>query len=162
MSQSSHEPFRVDKSLYSVRSAEPFVRSLSLFIFIYQRLLLGLDSSSSWPSALFLCFSAWEPMSPAAQHLHSLFKSHIDLVTHGDETLCQVDIVLAQQVHGDENVVDVSEDQCPFLGISFPALDKCHRVISPVATRVQVVRCVVSVIEGVPVALYCFVSRSAK
>jgi len=103
---------------------------------------------------LFLRFGAWEPTGPTAQHIRTLFKGHVDLVAHGDKTLCQVDIVLAQQVHGDENIVDVSEDQCPFLGILIPPLEECHWVISPVATRVQMVRRVVSIIEGVTVALY--------
>lgn len=71
-------------------------------------------------------------------------------------------VVLAQQVHGDENVVDVSEYQGSFLGVTIPTRKECHGVVSPVAARVQVVRCVVSVIEGVAVALYDLVSRRAK
>lgn len=96
---------------------------------------------------MFLGIGMREPPSPAAQHFCSLLQSHVDLVTHWNQALCKVSVVFAQQIHSNEDVVNVPEDQGPFLGIAVFALDECHRVISPVATRIQVVRSVVPIVE---------------
>lgn len=62
-------------------------------------------------------------------------------------------IVLAQQVDRDENIVNVAEDQGAFLCITRLLLHKRSRVVPPVAAGVQVVRRVVSIIEGKSVTL---------
>lgn len=112
---------------------------------------------------MFLRVGMRESSSPAAQHFCSLLQSHVNLVTYRDKALRQVVIVFAQQVHSNEDVVDVSEDQSPFLCIAVFALDKCYRVISPVATRVQVVRSVVPIVKGVSIALnLCKHEKSTK
>lgn len=56
-------------------------------------------------------------------------------------------------MYGDEDVIDVAEDQCFLLGIAILLLDECLGVVAPVATGVQVVGSVVSIIEGEAVAL---------
>jgi hypothetical protein len=75
------------------------------------------------------------------------------LITDRDHTFSQELVVLPKQIHSNENVIDVSEDQSIFLGIDILLLEERDRVISPVATRVQVVRSVVAVIERESVTL---------
>ena len=62
-------------------------------------------------------------------------------------------VVFAQEVDGDENVVDIAEDEGSFFRIPIFTLHKCYRVISPMATGVQMMRGMVTIVEGVPVAL---------
>lgn len=69
-------------------------------------------------------------------------------------------VVLAQQIHSDEYIVDVPKYQGPFLGVPLPTLDECLWVVSPVPARVQVVRGVVSVVEREAVALLLLVCKS--
>jgi hypothetical protein len=45
-------------------------------------------------------------------------------------------VVLAQQIHSDEDIIDVPEDQRPLLGVPLPTFDECFGVVSPVAARV--------------------------
>lgn len=77
-----------------------------------------------------------EPACPAAQHLHALVHGHVDLLAHRDETFGQVQVVLAHQVHGDEDVVDVSEDEGFFLGVAVFLLDEGLGVVAPVPAGV--------------------------
>lgn len=62
-------------------------------------------------------------------------------------------IVLANQIHGDEDVVNVTEDECPFLGVLVYLLDERDRVVSPVTARVQVMGSVIAIVEREAVAL---------
>lgn len=97
---------------------------------------------------------------PTTQHLHSLLHGPVSLITDGDHTFSQELVVLPKQVHSNENVIDISEDQSIFLSIEVLLLKESDRVISPVTTRVQVVRSVVAVIERESVTLI-FVSLSS-
>lgn len=45
------------------------------------------------------------------------------------------------------------EDESTFLSILVPLLQKRSRMVTPVAKRVEMVRCVVPVVEAVPVTL---------
>lgn len=69
-------------------------------------------------------------------------------------------VVLAQQVHGNEDKVHVSKHQGPFLRIALPALDERDWVVSPMAAGVQVVRCVVAVVEGEAITLIPLVVKT--
>lgn len=70
-------------------------------------------------------------------------------------------IVLAEQVHGDEDVIHIAEDQRFLLGIAILLLEECLGVVAPVATGVQVVGSMVSIVKGEAVALV-FVSRGFR
>jgi hypothetical protein len=72
----------------------------------------------------FLLLGARESTSATAQHLCPFFESHVDLIANGNKTLCQVKIVLANQIHGDKDVVNVTEYQRAFLGVLVNLLDK--------------------------------------
>lgn len=62
-------------------------------------------------------------------------------------------VVLAEQVHGNEDIVHVAEHQGIFLGIAVLLFKEGDRVVSPMAARVEVVGRVVSIIERESVTL---------
>lgn len=62
-------------------------------------------------------------------------------------------VVFPEQVDSDENVINVPEDEGVFLGIAVLLLEKGDGVVSPMATRVEVVRSVIAIVKGEPVTL---------
>lgn len=62
-------------------------------------------------------------------------------------------IVLAQQIDGNEDIVDIAEDERALLCVPGLLLHERRGVVSPVAAGIQVVRGVVTVVEGEAVAL---------
>lgn len=64
-----------------------------------------------------------------------------------------MNIILAQQVHSNENVVHVTEYKGPLFGVALSLLDEGCWVVSPVAAGVKVMGGVVAVVEGEAVAL---------
>lgn len=78
---------------------------------------------------------------------------HADLVAHRHETPRQVVVVLAHQSHCDHDVVDVAEHEGMLGRIPVLLPQEGHRVVAPVAARVQMVRGVIAVIVAEAVAL---------
>lgn len=64
-----------------------------------------------------------------------------------------MNIVFAQQIHRNENIIHIPEHQSPFLGIAILLLDECRRMVSPVTTGVKVVRSVVPIVERKAITL---------
>lgn len=62
-------------------------------------------------------------------------------------------VVFPKQVDSDENVINVPENEGVFLGIAVLLLEKGDGVVSPMATRVEVVRSVIAIVKGEPVTL---------
>lgn len=79
---------------------------------------------------------------------------HVDLVANGNQTFGKIVIVLPKQVHSDEDIIDISEDQGILPGIAILLLEESDRMISPMATGVEVVRGVVAIVERESVTLY--------
>lgn len=75
------------------------------------------------------------------------------MVADRDQALGDVLVVLSQEVDCKEEVVDVVEDDCVFVGILLFLREEGDGVIAPVAERVEVVRGVVAIIVAVSVAL---------
>lgn len=94
-----------------------------------------------------------ETARPSPQHLRSLLKGHIDLISDRDKAFCQMNIVLAQQVHRNEDVINVPEHKSALLSIAIFLLDECCRMISPVTTGVKMMRSVVPIVERKAVTL---------
>lgn len=94
-----------------------------------------------------------EPSRLGLEHLYPLLMAHLDLVADGHHAPCEVVIVLAKEVDGDHDVVDIGEHQ-RMLGCVFVfGLEECGGVLAPVTEGVQVVGRVVSVVEAVSVTL---------
>jgi hypothetical protein len=89
----------------------------------------------------------------ALQHLNLLVKRELHLVTHGYQALRNVLVVLPQQVDCEEEVIDVVEHDCMFIGVLLLLGKEGDRVLAPMAKWVEVVRGVVAVVVAVAVAL---------
>lgn len=88
------------------------------------------------------------------EHRYALFHGHGDLfLANGDHATRQVLVVLLQQVDGDEDVVNVVEDEGILLGVFGLALEESRGVVAPVSKRVQVMRGVVTIVVTEPIAL---------
>lgn len=62
-------------------------------------------------------------------------------------------VVLAQQRDRHHNIVDILEDERAAVAVLLLGFDKGDGVVTPMAAWVEVVRCVVTVIEAVAVGL---------
>lgn len=81
-----------------------------------------------------------KPPRMAPQHVHALLVRHGDLLgADGDQTLGEGVVVLHQQTDGDEDVVDVVEDEGVLGGVVVACLEEGDGVIAPVAEGVEVV-----------------------
>lgn len=89
----------------------------------------------------------------------ALIQGHGDLVANGHHAPGEGLVVLEHEPRGDHEVVNVVEDEGVLLGVQRLALDECGWVLAPVAEGVEVVGCVVAVVEAVAVALVVFVSQ---
>ena len=88
-----------------------------------------------------------------AQHVHELGVGHVHLGAEGHEVAGEGGVVLAQQAEGQHVEVDVAEDEGAAAGVEVLVLDEVRGLVAPVAARVEVVGCVVAVVEGEAVAL---------
>jgi hypothetical protein len=75
------------------------------------------------------------------------------LLADGNQTFCEMIIVLAHETVGYLKVVDVSKDECSASDIGILALDEGERLVAPVAEGVQMMRGVVAVVEAETIGL---------
>lgn len=88
------------------------------------------------------------------EHGDALVHRHADLpLADGDHALGEVLVVLGQELDCHHEVVDVVKDQGVVGGVGVLGLEESHRVVTPVAERVEMMRRVVAVVEAVTVAL---------
>lgn len=104
-------------------------------------------------SPLLCNFFFCKPSRLALQHLYLLVKREVHLVTHGHQALCNMFIVLPQKVDREEEVVNVVEHYCVFVGVLLLLGEERDRVLAPVAKRVEVVRGMVTIVVAVSVTL---------
>lgn len=104
-------------------------------------------------SRAFLDIRMTETARPSPQHLRSLLKGHIDLISNRDKAFRQMNIVLTQQVHRNKDVIHIPEHKSALLSIAILLLDECCRMVSPVTTRVKMMRSVVPIVEGEAITL---------
>lgn len=76
------------------------------------------------------------------------------MVADGYQALGDVLVVLSQEVDREEEVVDVVEYDCVFVGVLLFLREEGDGVIAPVAERVEMMRGVVAIIVAVSVALF--------
>lgn len=62
-------------------------------------------------------------------------------------------VVLLQQLESEEKVVNVVEDQRTTLAVCFFRLEEVHWLLAPMPSGVEVVGCVVAVVEAESIAL---------
>jgi hypothetical protein len=111
--------------------------------------LFGLIALGEFPGNI----SLGKRTSMPLEHLCPLFQCHMDLITQRDEATCEVHVVFPKQSDGDEDEVDVMEDESGFIGVDLLTLEKGIGVLPPVPHRIQMVRGVIAVVEAVAVAL---------
>lgn len=92
------------------------------------------------------------------QHRRNLFQRHVDLIPNRDEAFRQVHVVLAQQTESEHVVVDVVEYQSTTIAICLFRLEEVQRLVTPVATWVEMMGGVVAVVEAEAIALHSVVS----
>jgi hypothetical protein len=95
-----------------------------------------------------------EPPCLPHQHLLDLIMAHAPLLlADGNQTFCEMIVVLAHQTVGYLEIVDVSEDECSASDVGISALDEGDRLVAPVAEGIQMMRGVVAVVEAETVRL---------
>lgn len=63
-------------------------------------------------------------------------------------------VILLEKLYGNKDEVNVVETQGPLFSVLFLLLEKGQWVVPPVSTGIQVVRSVVTIVEGETVALF--------
>lgn len=79
--------------------------------------------------------------------------THTNLIAHRHQTLRQCIVVLHQQPDRNHQVIDIVKHQSSAFAVCFFGLQEVDRLVAPVPARVEMVRCVVAVVEAVAVAL---------
>lgn len=105
------------------------------------------------PNLLFLLARFFESFCPGLQHLCSLFKSHINLLAHWKQTLGEIHVIFLEKLDGNKDEINIVETQSSLFSVLFLLLEEGQWMISPMSTRIQVVRCMVTVVEGETVTL---------
>jgi hypothetical protein len=75
------------------------------------------------------------------------------LLADGNQTFCEMVVVLTHQTVGYLKIVDISEDECSASDVGISALDEGDRLVTPVAERIQMMRGVVAIVEAETVRL---------
>lgn len=93
-----------------------------------------------------------------AQHVGNLLFGHVDLIADWNEAVGKIQIIFAQQPDGHHVVIDVVKDERASLGVRILGLEEVDGLLAPMPAWVQVVSCVIAVVEAETVALELFVS----
>lgn len=94
-----------------------------------------------------------EPARLGAQHVCDFLARHVNLVADGHEAVGEVEVVVAHESEGHHVVVDVVEDEGATVAVGGFGLEEVNGLLAPVAAGVEVVGCVVAVVEAETVAL---------
>lgn len=87
------------------------------------------------------------------QHIGNLLLRHADLVSNGNYTVCQIEIVFPQNAISYHDVVDVLEDKSPSIDVFLLSLEEGAWMVFPMAQRIEMVGRMPAVIEAMAIAL---------
>jgi hypothetical protein len=62
-------------------------------------------------------------------------------------------VVLAHETDSDHNIINVAKDEGIFLGIAFFNFDKGNGMFAPVAAWIEMMGCMVAVVEAIAITL---------
>lgn len=110
------------------------------------------------PSANFLELLAYiifcELPGLRAKHIRKFGLAHANLITNRHKAGCKVRVIFHQKLDRHHKPVDVVKDECASGTVRFFRLDKVDRMISPMTPRVEMMCCMVSVVEADTIALF--------
>lgn len=88
-----------------------------------------------------------------SKHCSDLRLAHRFLLADGHQVVRQIVVVFTDKPDCDHEKIDIMEDERFAVGIEMLLLKEVNRLLSPVTQRVQMVSCVISVVEREAVAL---------
>jgi hypothetical protein len=84
----------------------------------------------------------------------SLLHSKVDLLSNGNKAFSQMVVVFEQKPKCYHEKVDVVKDKCALVRIGAFLFQKRNRVIAPVPNGVEMMGCMIAVVEAEPITLY--------